>query len=114
MLCIVGRKAHATERRMIMAEIKMCKKCGKIASWNSYFNGYMCECGNIERKTITNADRIRAMNDEELANFLHNVVCKFMCEYCKEYERIKAAKGHEKCNGECDKAYLEWLKQPAE
>ena len=61
-------------------------------------------CGNY--KKTTNADRIRAMSDEELAEFLHNVVCKFMCEYCKEYERIKAAKGNAKCNGECDKAYL--------
>lgn len=64
--------------------------------------------------TMTNGDRIRAMSDEELANFLHNVVRKFMCEYCKEYERIKNAKGHANCNGECDKAYLEWLKQPTE
>lgn len=71
-------------------------------------------CGHKTNMPQTNADRIRAMSDEELANFLHNVVCKFMCEYCKEYERIKAAKGHANCNGECDKAYLEWLKQPAE
>ena len=69
---------------------------------------------NWKEKSMTNADRIRAMSDEELANFLHNVVCKFMSKYCKEYERIKAAKGHANCNGECDKAYLKWLKQPAE
>ena len=71
-------------------------------------------CGHKTNMPQTNADRIRAMSDEELANFLHNVVCKFMCEYCKEYERIKAAYGHANCNGECDKAYLTWLKQPVE
>ena len=71
-------------------------------------------CGHKTNMPKTNADRIRAMSDEDLANFLHNVVCKFMCEYCKEYERIKAAKGHANCNSECDKAYLKWLKQPAE
>lgn len=76
---------------------------------------YRHYCSKAKGKSVfTNADRIRAMSDEELANFLHNVVRKFMCEYCKEYERIKNAKGHANCNGECDKAYLEWLKQPAE
>ena len=74
----------------------------------------VCSGYTREPQPMTNADRIRAMSDEELANFLHNVVCKFMCEYCKEYERIKAAYGHANCNGECDKAYLTWLKQPVE
>lgn len=29
--------------------MKICKKCGKIVSYNSYFKGYYCgECGNFE------------------------------------------------------------------
>lgn len=53
----------------------------------------------------TNADRIRAMSDEELCKFLGE--CKF-CDICEE--------GCDSCtyNGDCDKRLLEWLKQPAE
>ena len=53
----------------------------------------------------TNADRIRAMSDEELCKFLGE--CKF-CDICQE--------GCDNCtyNGDCDKRLLEWLKQPAE
>lgn len=29
--------------------MKICKKCGKIVSYNSYFKGYYCDqCGNFE------------------------------------------------------------------
>ena len=99
-------------------------KCGQACPYNTLdgckVKEYSAICPLTNMATpiaeckMTNADRIRAMSDEELANFLHNVVSKFMCEYCKEYERIKAASGHANCNGECDKAYLAWLKQPAE
>ena len=30
--------------------MKICKKCGYLAAWNSYFGGLMCQnCGHIER-----------------------------------------------------------------
>ena len=84
-----------------MAELKRCKKCGKISSWNSYFDGYMCECGNIERKTTTNADRIRAMSDEELADL-------FCYRGCPP-DRLTG-----KCVkvGVCEACWVVWLKQP--
>lgn len=94
-----------------------CRECPDYRECNKTHDlrRYRPHCAKAkEKKVFTNADRIRAMRDEELANFLHNVVRKFMCKYCKEYERVKTAKGHANCNGECDKAYLEWLKQPAE
>lgn len=50
-------------------------------------------------KAMTNADRIRAMSDEELA-------CCLMCPY-----------GTEGCNsldGDCRACVLKWLQQPAE
>ena len=58
-----------------------------------------------EDKPKTNADRIRAMSDEELCKFLGE--CKF-CDICEE--------GCDSCtyNGDCDKRLLDWLKQPAE
>ena len=50
----------------------------------------------------TNADRIRAMSDEELAK---NLVYE-MCNYCYEHRT-------EKCYRKCADNMLEWLKQPA-
>ena len=52
---------------------------------------------------MTNADRIRAMSDEELCKFLGEY--KF-CDICEE--------GCDSCtyNGDCDKRLLDWLKQP--
>ena len=60
--------------------------------------------GHIEAP-MTNADRIRAMSDEELCDFLGQY--KF-CDICEE--------GCEACtyNGDCDKRLMDWLKQPAE
>ena len=53
----------------------ICKKCGQIAGWDGHFQGWVCtnsNCGYIEKKKISNADHIRSLNDEELANFLIN------------------------------------------
>lgn len=59
----------------------------------------------FEPKPLTNADRIRAMTDEELASF----ACNRSCAYCPVVD----------CNGRmmtigrdyCYKRWLEWLKQ---
>lgn len=48
---------------------------------------------------MTNADRIRAMSDEELAEYLCGLT------YCCECEH------RDTCNGE--DGYLKWLRQPA-
>lgn len=47
----------------------------------------------------TNADRIRSMSDEELANMV-------VCPYVKTK--------WDKCTDDCFACRLEWLKQPAE
>lgn len=62
------------------------------------------ECCNVE----TNADRIRSMSDEELAEFLP-IVSNFLCRPTDECMNTI-------CNrGECEKTKecaLEWLKSP--
>lgn len=50
----------------------------------------------------TNADRIRAMSDEELAEFLRWDIC------------TKIRGDNRLCNGWCDECVSEWLQQPAE
>ena len=57
-------------------------------------------------KPMTNADRIRAMTDEELAKFIPNWSYTDACK-CVE-------KPYVDCNNECEKCVSEWLQQPAE
>ena len=55
-------------------------------------------------KPVTNADKIRAMSDEELAKFLHEPFCD--------------NRTHEECTisycGVCDQCVLDWLLEPVE
>ena len=65
--------------------------------------------------SITNADRIRAMSDEELSDiFLRADFCKYcehekdgVCNYICAYPNIPLYDG-------CKQAALTWLQQPAE
>ena len=63
------------------------------------------KCKQYKPNYTTNADRIRAMSDEELCEFLGEY--KF-CDICEE--------GCDNCtyNGDCDKRLLNWLQQPVE
>lgn len=87
----------------------VCKKCNNLVNgWcekviDSPDPDMVRDCRHFWEKT--NADRIRAMSDEELCEFLSQY--KF-CDMCVE--------GCDNCtyNGDCDKRLLEWLKQPAE
>lgn len=66
------------------------------------------------RKTTTNADRIRAMSDEELAECIFEI--GFDCHLCSEHERLSDNPflRHEKCDEKCTEHCLEWLQQQAE
>lgn len=56
---------------------------------------------------MTNADRIRAMSDKEMANFLVgiSVDCTSRCDYCADAKR---------CTEKCIGGIMRWLQQPAE
>ena len=59
----------------------------------------------------TNADRIRAMTDEELAEWIWNVCCVDSPFPCPAIELHKMADPHQV---DCKKIWLDWLKQEAE
>ena len=68
-------------------------------------NGVSCKI--TTGKSQTNADRIRAMSDEELAEFIYR--CEMSeIDYAKTFCDL--------CNGqyECGQCRLDWLQQPAE
>ena len=75
-----------------------CKDC----TTNCVYRGKDNEarCGSFVG-TVTNADRIRAMNDEELADVVANGVgCVLKAPHCMDVD--------------CTLCILKWLKQPFE
>ena len=87
-----------------MPTCNICKYAGR-----PIYKSPCSECKGFSKyeyeKIQTNADRIRAMSNEELCKFLGEY--KF-CNICEE--------GCDRCtyNGDCDKRLLDWLQQPAE
>ena len=85
-----------------------CKICGHpLCSYAGVQRGIVVECANYmpKKKPQTNADRIRAMSDEELAEFI--TVAKERCDYCQ----LAYTEGA--CTETlCEDAMLKWLKQP--
>lgn len=79
-----------------------CKDC----TTNCVYRGKDNEarCGSFVG-TVTNADHIRAMSDEELANWFCNSVTMECC-----YDTCPA---RHICSGD-DNGMLKWLKQPFE
>ena len=71
-------------------------KLGEKGCWN---DGKCRATSNCENKVITNADRIRAMSDEELAKHFSGLICDI--NEGVEYH-------------EAPSRWLEWLKQPAD
>ena len=103
----------------------MCKKCNNLINgWcekkiDSPDPNMVRDCQYFWEKT--NADRIRAMTDEELADFFfESPEIEFtVCEYC---EYFGGHTGDTPCKhdmGRClvsskNEAFKKWLKQPAE
>ena len=79
--------------------------------------GWLKEFFEIVEAPKTNADRIRAMSDEELAQFLADEIPHGDCCGCKldcstsEGDMFQSRFFHE-CD--CYNAFYKWLKQPAE
>ena len=74
--------------------MEYCDKCGWIKP--------QCQC----EEPMTNADRIRDMTDEELAEFIEDVTGSYTpCRFCNP---ITKEDGH--CNLACDDGVLNWVK----
>lgn len=67
-------------------------------NWNNWL--YADRLGEEKQspKPQTHADRIRAMSDEELAEYFSDCLCP---------RKIN-------CSGSCDACIMEWLSKPAE
>lgn len=61
-----------------------------------------------ERRLITNADRIRAMSDEELADWLRNIRFSWKCVPRDNGNRCADFKD------DCKACWFDWLRQEAD
>ena len=84
--------------------VGMCNMCFKEKSCEKHKAGVV-GCDQFAKKVKTNADRIRAMTDEELAKWM---AINTDCYYCK-------ARKDGRCDNltatPCDSVWLDWLKQ---
>ena len=101
-----------------MAKNVVCKKCNNLANdWcekviDSPDQDMQRDCQYFCEKT--NADKIRAMSDEEIAEFVCrngiNTLCDIICGgECNAIASFKKS-GDEACKG----IVMKWLQQPAE
>ena len=84
-----------------LRDAKPCMECSMCMSGDSHFR----PIPNAEKKT--NADRIRAMSDEKLAEWLACPICKYAS--CK-----KTCPAILPNADPCEIQILSWLQQPAE
>ena len=93
----------------------ICPDCGNMIAYNSYFSAFYCpRCGGIFKKVkpMTNADRIRAMSDEELSGIIRVI---YMSEECPLGTlACETCFFKEVCAGEYCGKEVEWIQQPAE
>ena len=63
-------------------------------------------------RPLTNAQKIRAMSDEELATHLHDI--GWDCHLCAEHRWLdnEPLLSGEKCDEKCAEHCLDWLQQP--
>ena len=92
-----------------------CANC-PIINCDAVYRGSRCKAYRYHHglgDPQTNADKIRFMTDEELAE--HLVDIGWDCHLCAEHRRLdnESLLRGEKCDGKCTEHCLEWLQQPA-
>lgn len=92
-----------------------CESCIKYDDCRTG-SGLTQPCGAYRQKTITNADRIRAMSDEGLAELLISADFCGECEYCDKVGRCRYYEANPDgiLDDGCKQAAISWLGQPAE
>lgn len=97
-------------------DIKCCHTCKKDAEKCNVWHLCGGDCPEYEAKTITNADRIRSMTDEELAEFLQNIKKEEPANLCSSFNNgcWYSCKLHHCCHEKLSKLYIKWLQSEPE
>ena len=92
-------------------------KCDNCTKYNDCSTGcgLTWPCGAYVPKATTNADRIRAMSDEELAEFLTHIN-PTNCQDCAFSHGWRCQPDRDDCSDfeKCEEGRKRWLQQPAE
>ena len=84
--------------------------------YNEQMGNYLAKLAQTKTKSQTNADRIRTMTDEELAECLYEGCGERNCDdclYCREInKRDVLCLSSEEEDEICLRCWLEWLKKP--
>ena len=92
------------------------EKDGKCRKFSDNTAVSYCVMGPCPEQKSSNADRIRAMSDEELAELLISADFCEGCEYCDKVGICRYCEAHPDgvlADG-CRQATRKWLQQPAE
>lgn len=85
-------------------------KCEHAGKDREFICGNGVSCKVTKKPIATNADKIRAMSDEELAEFLEDWdFCYGWCPF-----GMANAPYSPECPQNCEELLLSWLQQPAE
>lgn len=96
-----------------MADCRKCKSTNVIESENG---NYCCNCGwdSTKKEYVkkqTNADKIRSMNDEELAEFLEQFE---VCSHCEYIDKERCTFENPCVHEFATAMALKWLQSEAE
>ena len=90
---------------------KMKRVCDELERMGKVPKHEKCRC-YTPTKSITNADRVRSLTDEELAELLTDVAKKSADKLCESLKTVEVDLGN--CNFHIlYEAHLDWLKQEA-
>lgn len=96
-----------------MEKNHICKKCGGIAGWDSYFQSWICtRCGNEEPKPLTNYDQLISKTPEEMAVWFCE--CMLDCCGCPAFGKCIKYDGDANERSKTAPGLVDWLKAPVE
>lgn len=89
--------------------IKLCKKCGGIAEWNSYYGGVTCtRCGYVDIAKPTHYDILIRKSPEEFADWLCEII-----SHCSNNICDSGCPMYKCCYDQPSDNIEDWLKAPA-
>lgn len=99
--------------------MKGCKNCPAYAKCTVTYRGSACAALrgtyglDSDPEIITNADRIRAMSNEEMAGFIKALMFSDFKPACKK-STFFSAEHKPECDEDCVSCIMDWLRQPVE
>lgn len=92
--------------------LNLCDRCAADCRHERNPNEIVVKCGAY-KPPMTNADRIRTMSDEELAELLISADFCEECEYCDKVWGCRYYEAHPDgvLNDGCKQAAISWLRQ---